>query len=104
MNAFNAYKNATASELNLTSADRRKLIDELTRALGIGGWSCPGKDGLCYWDVTDEEVADEWSKLECDAIAEDPDFIPVPSAFHIALLLATKWEYENLTYHAANIG
>jgi hypothetical protein len=86
MKAFQPFMNATAAQMGLTTGDRRKLIDDITNALGIGGWGC-GKG----WDVSDEDIEQEWETLEHGASEAGAEGI---SAYHIALLVATRWERD----------
>jgi len=88
---LSGFKTQTAAELRMTAGDKRKLIDDITEALGIGGWSCPGRDGRSTWDVTDEDIDREWAELEAAALKEHEDPAIAP-AFTVALLLATEWE------------
>jgi hypothetical protein len=87
MQAFQPFKNASATQLGLTTGDRRKLIDDITNALGIGGWGCG--DG---WDVSDEDIEQEWEMLERGADAAGAE--DAMSAYHVALLIATRWERD----------
>jgi len=89
------FKKHTATELRMTAGDKRKLMDELTQLLGIGGWSCPGPDGRATWDVTNEDIDREWAELEAGALAVWDDSA-IASAFTVALLLVTGWERQCL--------
>lgn len=77
-----------ATELNMTPADKRDLIDDICDCLSIGKWCAP--EAHTNFDVSLDDIEDEWSKIENEAFEAD-NYL---SAYCVALLLATHWEYE----------
>lgn len=86
---FRTFDSLQADSRTLDTAAKRKLLNDLTDALGIGGWSAPEcGEG---WDVGDDDIESEWSAL----VKASGD--PCISAYRVALLLVTGWERECVT-------
>lgn len=81
-----------AIELNMSVADKRKLIDDVCECLSIGGWCAP--EAGTNFDMSDEDIRREWTMLENKAI----DAGNYLSAYCVALMLATRWEHDALVH------
>ncbi len=91
LNALIKNFNESATTLNMTAIDKRKLIDDICGCLGIGMWA-PPESGTNF-DVSDEDIERSWTELER---AVHHDVGNCLAAYYVALMLATRWEHDAL--------
>jgi hypothetical protein len=86
---MNEYKNvqaASAPGLALTPGDKRAVIDQVCKELGLGGWCCPESGG--NFEVSNDDIESEWKRYV------DSEQGRELTVHMVALLIATNWERQ----------